>query len=88
MIAASLVPVAIPPKDPLDGVERIKVFSFLEISLILVLSPRIDPPVKFDDGSIASTPSLKFFLIMKEPNDSMNVDFPTPGGPENPTLTA
>ena len=68
--------------------ERIKVFSFLEISLIRVLSPKIDPPVKFEEGSIASTPNLKFLLTIYEPNDSINVDLPTPGGPEKPTLMA
>ena len=88
MIAASLVPTAIPPNDPLDGVDLIKVLSFFEISLILVLSPRMEPPVKFDDGSIAKTPNLKFLFTKNVPKDSIKVDLPTPGGPENPTLIA
>ena len=68
----------------MDGVDLINVFSFFEISLILVLSPSIEPPVKFEDGSIARIPSLKPCLTRWIPNDSIKVDLPTPGGPENP----
>ena len=45
MMDASRVPIEIPPKVPLDGVDLIKVFGFFDISTIRVLSPNIDPPV-------------------------------------------
>ena len=48
----------------------------------------MEPPVKFDDGSIAKTPNLKFLFTKNVPKDSIKVDLPTPGGPENPTLIA
>ena len=58
MIDASLVPTEIPPNEPLEGVDLMNVLGFLEISIILVLSPSIDPPVICEDGSIAKMPSL------------------------------
>ena len=86
-MAASLVPNETPPSEPLEGVERMNVFSFFDISLILVLSPKIDPPVSCEEGSIASIPNRYPSLTKKLPKDSIKVDFPTPGGPENPTRT-
>ena len=40
----------------------------------------------FDDGSMANTATLKPSLINFRPNDSMKVDFPTPGTPVMPIL--
>jgi hypothetical protein len=37
-----------------------------------------------DDGSTASTATLKFLLVISWPNLSMKVDFPAPGGPDRP----
>jgi len=62
-----------------------------------VLSPRMEPPVTFDDGSMHKTASLSgrklegsacsllsFKSRMYDPNFSTNVDLPTPGGPAIP----
>ena len=61
-------------------------FLFTESFSILVLSPRIDPPEKRDEGSTANTATLKPFLISFIPNDSIKVDLPTPGTPVIPIL--
>jgi hypothetical protein len=50
-----------------------------------VLSPRMEPPVSDDDGSMASTATLWPLPISASPSASMKVDLPTPGTPEMPT---
>ncbi len=55
---------------------------------IRVLSPRIEPPLRDDDGSTASTATLWPAAVSVEPNAPMNVDFPTPGTPEIPNRRA
>ena len=54
-------------------------------SSMRVLSPRIDPPERPDDGSTASTASRVPLLDTWHPNASMNVDLPDPGAPEMPS---
>ena len=51
---------------------------------IRVLSPRIEPPVIADEGSMARTATLLSGSVFKMciPKDSMNVDFPDPGDPD------
>jgi hypothetical protein len=49
------------------------------------LSPSNDPPVVPDDGSTAST-ATRCDDVRAVPNFSMKVDFPAPGGPDNPIL--
>ena len=63
-----------------------KAFLFTDNFIILVLSPKIEPPVLFEEGSIAKTATLKPRSIKDIPNVSINVDFPTPGTPVIPTL--
>lgn len=53
-----------------------------------VLSPRIDPPVRLDDGSTASTATRNPSEVSSVPNASMNVDLPTPGTPLMPIRRA
>jgi hypothetical protein len=54
---------------------------------IRVLSPRIEPPVRAEDGSTASTATAApSHSIM--PKASMKVDLPTPGVPDSPSRSA
>jgi len=53
-----------------------------------VLSPRIDPPVRELDGSIASTATRCPASTTWRPRASMRVDFPAPGAPEMPMRIA
>ena len=53
-----------------------------------VLSPRIEPRVRVDDGSTASTATRCPSAVSRVPSASMNVDFPTPGTPLMPTRCA
>ncbi len=46
-----------------------------------VLSPRIEPPARLDEGSTASTASRRPRSISFRPKASMKVDLPTPGRP-------
>mmetsp|Transcript_15166 Transcript_15166/g.35153 ORF Transcript_15166/g.35153 Transcript_15166/m.35153 type:complete len:138 (+) Transcript_15166:2005-2418(+) len=52
-----------------------------------VLSPRIDPPDIFEDGSIQTTPNFNSGSLASKvkPKASIMDDFPTPGGPAKPT---
>src|SRR4029079_407929 len=54
---------------------------------IRVLSPSTEPPVRTDDGSTASTPTVDPAPVRRRTRVSMNVDLPTPGTPEMPTRT-
>ncbi len=53
-----------------------------------VLSARIEPPVRRDDGSTASTATLRPWPVSMWPSVSISVDLPTPGAPVMPTRTA
>lgn len=55
---------------------------------ILVLSPRIEPPVRLEEGSTASTATRCPSPVSIVPSASMNVDFPTPGTPLIPIRRA
>ena len=50
-----------------------------------VLSPRMLPPVRVDEGSTASTATRWPSPVSIVPRASMNVDLPTPGTPVMPT---
>lgn len=76
---------ATPPSIPPDGDGRIKAFSQRDRFSILVLSPRMLPPVTVLDGSTASTATfLPKSLQSIVPKASMNVDLPAPGTPVMP----
>eukprot|EP01139_Manchomonas_bermudensis_P006552 Amastigsp_a177488_33.p2 type:complete len:230 gc:universal Amastigsp_a177488_33:381-1070(+) len=81
---ASEVLRATPPRMPRDGVDRMNAFGFRLSSVIRVRSPRIDPPVRADDGSTARTARRSSRSASQLPKPSMNVDLPTPGAPEIP----
>ena len=51
---------------------------------IRVLSPRIEPLLRSELGSMASTESLCPSRVTMLPIASMNVDFPAPGTPVMP----
>ncbi len=53
-----------------------------------VLSPRIEPPLRVEDGSTASTATLWPCAVSDVPSASMVVDLPTPGAPVMPSRTA
>ncbi len=53
-----------------------------------VLSARIEPPVRAEDGSTASTATLWPSPVRWLPSASMVVDLPTPGAPVIPTRRA
>ncbi len=53
-----------------------------------VLSPRIEPPERADEGSTASTATRNPCPVSISPNASMKVDLPTPGVPESPIRSA
>ncbi|MGY3360425.1 hypothetical protein ACVWZK_007088 [Bradyrhizobium sp. GM0.4] len=55
---ASRVLAATPPSVPEDGEGRMKASSEAESRAIRVLSPRIEPPLRAEDGSTASTAIL------------------------------
>jgi hypothetical protein len=56
--------------------------------VIRVLSPRIEPPEFFDDGSTARTATRRPSRVRLEPSVSISVDLPTPGAPVIPTRIA
>src|ERR1700687_2452462 len=53
-----------------------------------VLSPRIEPPVRTEEGSTASTATRLPRSVRNVPSASMVVDLPTPGAPVIPTRIA
>src|SRR5574343_272716 len=85
---ASRVFSATPPSDPADGLGRMKASSRWARVSIRVLSPRMEPPVTVDDGSMANTASRFPCPISQTPSASMKVDLPAPGTPEMPIRIA
>src|SRR6516162_2955267 len=84
----SRVLAATPPSVPEDGEGRMKAFGSLASRAMRVLSARIDPPVRREDGSTASTATLRAFVVNMLPSALISVDLPTPGAPVMPTRTA
>lgn len=83
----SLVFKATPPKIPLVGVGLTKALSSRQSSSIRVLSPRMEPPVRSELGSIARTASFRFYsLTMCRPSFSIKLLLPAPGAPHIPIL--
>ena len=85
---ASRVFAATPPSVPDEGEGRMKAASEFASRAIRVLSPRIEPPVRAEEGSTASTATLWPRPIRNMPSSSMVVDLPTPGEPVMPTRIA
>ncbi len=84
----SRVLAATPPSVPEAGEGRMKALASVASRAMRVLSARIEPPVRRDDGSTASTATLWPCRVSIVPSASMVVDLPTPGEPVMPTRTA
>ena len=78
---------ATPPKVAPAGDGRMKAAGRRDSSSMRVLSPRIEPPPRLDEGSMASTASDRPRSSRDRPKRSMRVDFPTPGTPVMPNRT-
>ena len=78
---------ATPPSDPAEGEGRMKTLGLDEMLSMRVLSPRIEPPLRSELGSMASTASLCLSEVTILPTASMKVDFPAPGTPVMPMRT-
>jgi hypothetical protein len=65
-----------------------KAAGFRAKSVILVLSPSIDPPDLTELGSTARTATLNPKSVRYDPKTSIKVDLPTPGVPERPMRIA
>ena len=77
---------ATPPRLPADGLGRINELGCWASFSMRVLSPRMLPLVRSDEGSMASTASLPpYSRSTCMPNSSMLVDLPAPGTPLMPT---
>lgn len=72
---------ATPPSDPAEGEGRMKTLGLDEMLSMRVLSPRIEPPLRSELGSMASTASLCLSEVTILPTASMKVDFRLPGRP-------
>ena len=77
-----------PPSVPDVGDGRMKADDSCASRFMRVLSPRIEPPVRFDVGSTASTATRWPAATRFMPNSSMVVDLPTPGTPVTPSRNA
>jgi hypothetical protein len=87
-VTASRVRRATPPSCEDEGEGRMNApFSRLSRS-IRVLSPRIEPPDRAEEGSTASTATRSPSSISIMPKASMKVDLPTPGVPDIPIRSA
>ncbi len=53
----------------------------------LICVRKLLPPVVVEEGSTANTATLWLRSVRNLPNDSINVLFPAPGGPDNPANT-
>jgi len=72
---------ATPPSEPADGEGRMKTSGLAEMLSMRVLSPKIEPPLRSELGSMASTASLWRSEVTMLPIASMKVDLPAPGTP-------
>ena len=79
---------ATPPRCRPEGDGRTKAPSRLLRSDIRVRSPRIDPPVRRELGSTATTPTCSPASTSRDPRALMKVDLPAPGTPLMPTRIA
>ena len=79
---------ATPPRAAPEGDGRMKAFSSRARSAMRVLSPRIEPPVSAEEGSMESTATRRSRATRCLPSASMKVDLPTPGAPEMPMRMA
>mmetsp|Transcript_19185 Transcript_19185/g.66513 ORF Transcript_19185/g.66513 Transcript_19185/m.66513 type:complete len:222 (+) Transcript_19185:26-691(+) len=79
---AACVCAATPPRWPFAGDGRTKVRR--PSSGMRARSPRMEPPSRRDDGSIARTATPSPPSRSRAPSASTKDDLPTPGGPQTP----
>ena len=72
----------------MDGEGRMKACASAASPAMRVLSPRMEPPPRFEEGSTASTATRRPWPMACSPTVSMKVDLPTPGAPEMPIRKA
>ena len=77
-----------PPSAAWLGLGRMNASGARASLSIRVLSPRIEPPERVEDGSTASTASRRPASVSVSPSRSMKLDLPTPGVPVSPTRSA
>ena len=77
-----------PPSDPRDAIDRMNTPGSRKWSVSRIRSPSSAPFVKGDDGSIESTATFRSRERASFTSVPISVDFPTPGGPVNPTTAA
>src|SRR6185295_1732042 len=86
--AASCVVRASPPGVPRVAIDRMNTRPPSAILAIRMRSPRRAPPVKGLVGSTATIATFSPRATKAAVSSSTVVDFPTPGGPVSPTLSA
>src|SRR5262249_57963320 len=79
---------ATPPSVPEAGEGRTNALASLARRGMRVLSAKIEPPLRADDGSTARTATWWPWAVRNVPSTSMVVDLPTPGAPVMPTRVA
>ena len=83
---ASMVASDSPPRWPRVAMERMKTPSSVAWSAMRTRSPRIAPPEKGDEGSMASTAASTSAARITRRSAFVSVDFPAPGAPVMPTV--
>src|SRR5262249_23199449 len=76
---------ATPPSVPEAGEGRTNALASLASRGMRVLSARIEPPLRADDGSTARTATWWPLAGGDGPGPPVGVGLPTPGGPGGPT---
>src|SRR4051794_4359163 len=83
--AASRVGAARPPRRPPAAVERISTPSSRGSCSMRARSPSSEPPLRFEDGSTASTATVLSLARQRDTSADSREDLPAPGGPVTPT---
>ena len=86
--AAARVAGARPPSRSPAAIERMKMPRSAGSASIRARSPSSAPPERFDEGSTASTATLRPSLRQPATSALSSVDLPAPGGPVTPTMCA
>ena len=79
---------ASPPSRSRAAIERTKTPSSAQSWTMRTRSPRSAPPLAFEEGSTAITPTVRPALRQAATRAAHSEDLPTPGGPVTPTTWA
>src|SRR5947209_10778375 len=85
---ASAVAPASPPRCPRDAIDRMNTSLSVKCSVRRMRSPRSAPCENGELGSTEITPTVLPSLRTCATIADISLDFPTPGGPVRPTVTA